>query len=135
MKILLAILINLIVFPTAFGWSLLMNFFFSPPPLCQVLDNLNSDRFILRLVRGTHEWLMLADVKVCQFQVILNMRLRTTGGQALPSVVLMLMGKTTDFLSNYLLLLPPQYVVMTYFSSSLTYINGIQVINGWRACS
>ena len=75
---------------------------------------------------------MLVDVKVCQFQVILNMRLRTTGGQATSSVVLTLMGKTTDFLSNYLLLLPPQYVVMTYFSSTLAYINGIQVISGWR---
>lgn len=57
------------------------------------------------------------------------MRLRTTGGQATPSVVLGLMGKTADFLSNYILLLPPQYVVMTYFSSTLVYINGIQVIN------
>lgn len=57
------------------------------------------------------------------------MRLRTTGGQATPSVVLGLMGKTADILSNYLLLLPPQYVVMTYFSSTLVYINGIQVIN------
>ena len=54
------------------------------------------------------------------------MRLRTTSGQATLSVVLGLMGKTTDFLSNYLLLLPPQYVVMTYFSSTLAYINGIQ---------
>ena len=55
------------------------------------------------------------------------MRLRTTSGQATPSVVLGLLGKTADFLSNYLLLLPSQYVVMTYFSSALAYINGIQV--------
>jgi len=41
--------------------------------------------------------------------------------------VLDLMGKTTDFLSNYLLGLPPQYVIMTYFSSTLAYINGVQV--------
>ena len=71
---------------------------------------------------------------VRQFQVILNMRLRTTDGQATPSVLLGLMGKTADFLSNYILVLPPQYVVMTYFSSSLVYINGIQVINGWGVC-
>lgn len=76
----------------------------------------------------------LVDVKVCQFQVILNMRLRTTTGQAAPSVVLGLMGKTSDFLSNYLLVLPPQYVIMTYFSTSLAYINGIQVISGWKVC-
>jgi len=74
------------------------------------------------------------DGEVCQFQVILNMRLRTTSGQATPSIVLGLMGKTFDVLSNYLLLLPPQYVVMTYFSSTLVYINGIQVISGWRVC-
>ena len=55
------------------------------------------------------------------------MRLRTTSGQSTPSVVLDLMGKTTDFLSNYLLRLPPQYVIMTYFSSTLAYINGVQV--------
>lgn len=55
------------------------------------------------------------------------MRLRTTSGQATLSVVLMLMGKTTDFLATYLLKVPPQYVVMTYFSSALAYINGIQV--------
>ena len=55
------------------------------------------------------------------------MRLRSTNGQSTPSVVLDLMGKTTDFLSNYLLRLPPQYVIMTYFSSTLAYINGIQV--------
>jgi len=63
------------------------------------------------------------------------MRLRTTGGQATPSVALGLIGKTMDVLSNYLLLLPPQIVVMTYFSSSVAYINGIQVnANGWRVC-
>ena len=61
------------------------------------------------------------------FKVILNMRLRSTNGQSTPSVVLDLMGKTTDFLSNYLLRLPSQYVIMTYFSSTLAYINGVQV--------
>ena len=71
---------------------------------------------------------------LCQFQVILNMRLQSTDGQATPSVVLGLMGKTADFLANYILVLPPQTVVMTYFSSSLVYINGIQVINGCRVC-
>ncbi|KAL9981366.1 hypothetical protein ACROYT_G010060 [Oculina patagonica] len=75
------------------------------------------------------QWLAIVLWSIESFpQVILNMRLRTTGGQATPSVVMGLMGKTTDFLSNYLLLLPSQYVVMTYFSSTLAYINGIQVI-------
>ena len=55
------------------------------------------------------------------------MRLRKTSGQSTPSVVIGVIGKTTDFLSNYLLRLPPQYVIMTYFSSTLVYINGVQV--------
>ena len=59
--------------------------------------------------------------------MILNIRLRSTGGQATLSVLMGVVGKTTDFLATYLLVLPPQYVVMTYFSSSLFYINGVQV--------
>ena len=55
------------------------------------------------------------------------MHLRKTSGQSTPSVVIGVIGKTTDFLSNYLLRLPPQYVIMTYFSSTLAYINGVQV--------
>ena len=55
------------------------------------------------------------------------MHLRKTSGQSTPSVVIGVIGKTTDFLSNYLLRLPPQYVIMTYFSSTLVYINGVQV--------
>ena len=70
-----------------------------------------------------HSWLRFAFT----FEVTLNMRLRTTSGQSTSSVVLGLLGKTTDFLSNYLLLLPVQYVIMTYYSSTLVYINGIQV--------
>ena len=56
------------------------------------------------------------------------MRLRSTDGQSTLSVVITLVGKTLDFLPNYLLLLPAQYVVMTYFSCSMAFINGIQVI-------
>jgi hypothetical protein len=34
----------------------------------------------------------------------------------------------TDFLSTYGLHMPVQYVVMTYFSSSVNYVNAIQVV-------
>lgn len=34
----------------------------------------------------------------------------------------------TDFLSTYGLVMPIQYVVMTYFSSSVNYVNVIQVV-------
>ena len=73
---------------------------------------------------------------IVYFQIILNMRRRTTDGQSTLSVVITLVGKTTDFLANYLLLLPAQYVVMTYFSCTLAFINGIQVIfYEWKGIS
>ena len=55
------------------------------------------------------------------------MKLKSTQGQSTYSVSISLIGKTTDFLSNYLLSMPLQFVIMTYFSSSVAYINGIQV--------
>ncbi|XP_077997999.1 uncharacterized protein LOC144451100 isoform X3 [Glandiceps talaboti] len=65
-------------------------------------------------------------------QVILNMQRVSTSGQSSKSVCLALFGKTTDFLSTYLLVLPIQSVIMIYFSSTMAYINGIQVFWYWR---
>ena len=56
------------------------------------------------------------------------MRIQATSGQSKGSVFIAMMGKTTDFLGNYILVLPVQYVIMTYFSSSVAYINGLQVL-------
>ncbi|XP_062576497.1 uncharacterized protein LOC134238380 [Saccostrea cucullata] len=61
-------------------------------------------------------------------QVFLNFKLRSTSGQSTRSVVIASIGKMTDFLSTYGLVLPIQYVVMTYFSSSVNYVNAIQVV-------
>lgn len=55
------------------------------------------------------------------------MRLQWTGGQAIGSVVIATIGKTTDFFATNILVLPLQYVIMRYFSSSVAYINGFQV--------
>ncbi|XP_066018893.1 uncharacterized protein [Pocillopora verrucosa] len=75
------------------------------------------------------QWLAIVLWSIESFpQIILNMRRRTTDGQSTLSVVITLVGKTTDFLANYLLLLPAQYIVMTYFSCTMAFINGIQVI-------
>ncbi|PFX15997.1 hypothetical protein AWC38_SpisGene19759 [Stylophora pistillata] len=75
------------------------------------------------------QWLAIVLWSIELFpQIILNMRLRTTDGQSPVSVELTLVGKTTDFLATYLLLLPLQNVVMIYFSSTTAFINGIQVI-------
>ena len=56
------------------------------------------------------------------------MKLRSTSGQSKRSVVIAMCGKLTDFLATYGLVLPIQYVVMAYFSSSVAYVNGIQVV-------
>ena len=55
------------------------------------------------------------------------MKLRSTSGQSNRSVLIAIFGKMTDFLATYGLVMPQQYVVMTYFSSSVAYVNGIQV--------
>ena len=55
------------------------------------------------------------------------MRLQSTSGQATGSVVIAMVGKTTDFLANNILVMPIQYVIMCYFSSSVAYVNGFQV--------
>ncbi|XP_045164238.1 uncharacterized protein LOC123528537 [Mercenaria mercenaria] len=60
-------------------------------------------------------------------QIILNMRLESTSGQSTGSVLIAMIGKTTDFISNNSLVMPLQYVIMVYFSSSVAYINGLQV--------
>ena len=56
----------------------------------------------------------------------------STSGQATGSVCLSLVGKMTDFLSTYILVMPLQYVVMAYFSSSMAYVNGAQVVWYWK---
>jgi len=55
------------------------------------------------------------------------MKLQSTNGQATSSVVIAMVGKTTDFLATNGLSMPLQYVIMCYFSSSVAYVNGIQV--------
>ncbi|KAF9426972.1 hypothetical protein BGZ76_002523 [Entomortierella beljakovae] len=62
------------------------------------------------------------------FQVVLNMKRRSVAGQSYISLGLSLAGKTTDVLMQYTLLMPLQYVYMTYFSSTLAYVNIIQLI-------
>lgn len=55
------------------------------------------------------------------------MRLQSTSGQSTGSVIIAMIGKTTDFISTNGLVMPLQYVIMVYFSSSVAYVNGLQV--------
>ncbi|KAK3841537.1 MAG: hypothetical protein J3R72DRAFT_421983 [Linnemannia gamsii] len=62
------------------------------------------------------------------FQVILNMRRRSVSGQSYISLGLSFVGKTTDMIMQFTLLMPTQYIYMTYFSSTLAYFNVIQLV-------
>jgi len=60
-------------------------------------------------------------------QLLLNIFMRTTSGQSSISVLLYCMEASCAFLSTYLLEQELEYRVMHYMSTSLYYINGIQV--------
>ncbi|XP_077867617.1 cystinosin-like [Saccoglossus kowalevskii] len=91
---------------------------------------------VLEVVVGIYqemEWCAIVLWSIQTFpQVILNMQRQSTSGQSTLSVCISLVGKTTDFLSSYLLTRPLQFVIMAYFSSSMAYINGMQVVWYWR---
>lgn len=55
------------------------------------------------------------------------MRRHSASGQAVGSAFIAMIGKTTDFIATNTLVMPLQYVIMCYFSSSVAYINGLQV--------
>ncbi|KAH3758081.1 cystinosin-like [Pelomyxa schiedti] len=61
-------------------------------------------------------------------QLYLNFLLESTDGQSAVSITITLIGKTTDFISGYFLDMPPQVLVMTFFSSSTAFTNVIQAI-------
>ncbi|XP_041360113.1 uncharacterized protein LOC121376334 [Gigantopelta aegis] len=74
------------------------------------------------------QWLAITLWSVETFpQIILNIKLRSTSGLSTKSIAIAMLGKTTDFIANNVLLLPLQYVIMIYFSSGVAYVNGIQV--------
>lgn len=61
-------------------------------------------------------------------QLFLNMKNKSVISQSTISLLLTFLGKSFDFISQYSLIMPIQYVYMTYFSSTLAYINIIQLI-------
>ena len=78
--------------------------------------------------RGDLEWIAIVLWCIESFpQIMLNMKRQSTDGQSTMSVLIALFGKTTDFLSNYGLSVPLEYVIMVYFSSSTSFFNGLQV--------
>ncbi|KAF9970896.1 hypothetical protein BGZ73_006263 [Actinomortierella ambigua] len=62
------------------------------------------------------------------FQVVLNMKRRSVDGQSYISLWLAFVGKTTDVVMQFSLIMPSQYLYMTYYSSSLAYINFAQLL-------
>jgi len=81
--------------------------------------------------RDKVQWIAIALWSIESFpQITLNIKRQSTSGQASTSVLIALIGKTTDFLVTYGLLMPLPYVVMCYFSSSSAFINAFQVSLG-----
>lgn len=63
------------------------------------------------------------------FQIILNMKRKSVIAQSYISLGLTFIGKSLDFFTQFSLIMPQQYVYMTYFSSSFAYINVLQWIH------
>ncbi|KAG0288354.1 hypothetical protein BGZ96_007858 [Linnemannia gamsii] len=62
------------------------------------------------------------------FQILVNMRRRSVSGQSYISLGLSFFGKTTDVIMQFTLLMPTQYIFMTYFSSTFAYFNLMQLV-------
>jgi uncharacterized protein with PQ loop repeat len=79
------------------------------------------------------EWLSVALWSAeAYFQVLLNMRRRSTYGLSNSSIALTAIAKSTDFMQYYLLIMPIEYVIMGFFSSTAYQIGTLQVIYYWN---
>lgn len=91
---------------------------------------------IVQLCCNIHEHLEWISIALWSYeslpQVILNMKRRSTHGLSNLSMTITAVGKITDFAENYLLLMPVQYVVMIFFSSTVAQIGTIQVLYYWK---
>ncbi|CAJ0943629.1 unnamed protein product, partial [Mesorhabditis belari] len=79
------------------------------------------------------EWLSIVLWSAETFpQIFLNIKRRSTYGLANMSVTITAVGKTTDFMQNYLLIMPIQYVIMAFFSSTVAQVQTLQVLWYWK---
>uniref|UniRef100_A0A914PD19 Uncharacterized protein n=1 Tax=Panagrolaimus davidi TaxID=227884 RepID=A0A914PD19_9BILA len=79
------------------------------------------------------EWLSIVLWSAETFpQIFLNIKRRSTYGIANLSVTITAVGKTTDFMQNYLLIMPIQYVIMAFFSSTVAQVSTLQVLWYWK---
>ncbi|KAI6185158.1 hypothetical protein M3Y99_01954200 [Aphelenchoides fujianensis] len=65
-------------------------------------------------------------------QIFLNMRRQSTHGLSNPSIAITSLGKTIDFIQNYVLIMPIHYVLMGFFSSTVAQIGAFQVLWYWN---
>ncbi|KAG0312137.1 hypothetical protein BGZ99_009674 [Dissophora globulifera] len=81
---------------------------------------------------GTARYLVLVSIALWSietyFQVLLNTKRRSVEGQSYISLVLFFIGKTTEVIMQFSLKMRIEFVYMTYFSSTLVYLNFIQLI-------
>ncbi|KAI6170307.1 hypothetical protein M3Y98_01226000 [Aphelenchoides besseyi] len=64
--------------------------------------------------------------------VFLNMRRQSTHGLSNLSVSIIAICKSLDFMQTYLLIMPIQYTVMAFFSSTVSQVGTLQVIWYWN---
>eukprot|EP01094_Clydonella_sp_ATCC50884_P021703 TRINITY_DN4834_c1_g1_i12.p1 TRINITY_DN4834_c1_g1~~TRINITY_DN4834_c1_g1_i12.p1 ORF type:complete len:278 (-),score=55.16 TRINITY_DN4834_c1_g1_i12:1191-2024(-) len=62
------------------------------------------------------------------FQVYVNERLRSTYGQSSAALLITMIGKCSDAISGFVLVVPVQTYLLTFFSSSTAFINGLQFV-------
>jgi hypothetical protein len=83
------------------------------------------------LVTDASNWLQWCSVVLWSTQgfpqLLLNMQLQSTAGQSRSSVAIATLGKTTDSLFAFLLILPTQTCVLAYFSASTAFLNTVHV--------
>ncbi|KAI6195968.1 hypothetical protein M3Y94_01052500 [Aphelenchoides besseyi] len=79
------------------------------------------------------EWVTIALWSVETIpQVFLNMRRQSTHGLSNLSVSIIAICKSLDFMQTYLLVMPIQYIVMAFFSSTVSEFGTLQVIWYWN---
>ena len=81
-------------------------------------------------IAETTEWIAVIQWSIETFpQLWLNQNRGSTDGQAIQSVAVSFLGKTTDFVSMVCLDLPLQLRIMIYFSTSSAYVNVMQYLH------
>ncbi|KAI6224101.1 hypothetical protein M3Y95_00847700 [Aphelenchoides besseyi] len=87
----------------------------------------NNTFFVIK--SGNMPWYLYGYIYM---PVFLNMRRQSTHGLSNLSVSIIAICKSLDFMQTYLLVMPIQYIVMAFFSSTVSEFGTLQVIWYWN---